>query len=219
MATELREQLGEADRGLVIDRLVGDLTYVRGVLGDVVEMDRLASSPVYLNHDRPVDADELVHQVLERIETSGRHFQVQLRAPLVTGDAATLGRVLEKVVENAVTHTPIDTTVWIRSSQYADMVRFVVEDDGPGVPDAMKQRIFEPWDRGTAPSERPGLGLGLALARRLSDLCGGQLWVEDRPAGGARFVLQLPAHRASHLPGSLDGVSADPTEGRLPRPA
>ena len=73
--------------------------------------------------------------------------------------------------------------------------RLEVVDEGPGVPVAMREKIFEPFARmpGSRSRADAGSGLGLAIARRLVELHGGTLSVDDAPGGGARFALELPA--------------------------
>ena len=75
--------------------------------------------------------------------------------------------------------------------------RIQVEDRGPGVPHDQRQRIFEPFARGhhrdTDRAAGTGLGLGLAIVKRIVDGHRGTVRVEDRPGGGARFVVELPA--------------------------
>jgi signal transduction histidine kinase len=68
--------------------------------------------------------------------------------------------------------------------------KVIVEDRGPGVPDTQKERIFERFWRADGRRE-PGSGIGLALVRRIAFLHGGDVRVEDRPGGGARFVMTL----------------------------
>ena len=65
-------------------------------------------------------------------------------------------------------------------------------DHGPGVPLAERERIFEPFQRGTRRGDVGGAGLGLAIARGFAEANGGQLWVESRSGQGATFVLALP---------------------------
>jgi signal transduction histidine kinase len=68
-----------------------------------------------------------------------------------------------------------------------------VSDQGPGVPDAHKTQIFEPFYRLPGASETSGgVGLGLALVKSIAERHGGTVWCEDAPEGGARFVLKLP---------------------------
>ena len=68
-----------------------------------------------------------------------------------------------------------------------------VEDDGPGVAASERTRIFERFARGSAARHRIGTGLGLALVAEHAAALGGEAWVEERPGGGARFVVRLPA--------------------------
>ncbi len=114
-------------------------------------------------------------------------------APLVlSADPRRLERVVTNLVRNAETHGSGLLRVGVL--RRAEMARLEVDDAGPGVPVAERERIFERFTRG-GPSggERPaGVGLGLAFAAELTALHGGQVWVEDRPGGGARFVVELP---------------------------
>jgi two-component system heavy metal sensor histidine kinase CusS len=71
-------------------------------------------------------------------------------------------------------------------------IRFTVEDDGPGIEDEERERIFEPGGRGSAGDRNVGAGLGLALSRRLARAAGGDVKAEPRE-GGARFVAMFPA--------------------------
>jgi signal transduction histidine kinase len=78
------------------------------------------------------------------------------------------------------------------------LVRLAVQDAGPGIPPAERERVFDKFYQvGRVEGERPsGTGLGLTIARHLVELHGGRIWVEDAPAGGAAFVLLLPAAEA-----------------------
>jgi signal transduction histidine kinase len=74
-----------------------------------------------------------------------------------------------------------------------DGILLVVEDEGGGVPDQLKDAIFEPFRQGPGPaSASPGVGVGLSLVARFAELHGGRAWVEDRPGGGASFKVLLP---------------------------
>jgi signal transduction histidine kinase len=71
--------------------------------------------------------------------------------------------------------------------------QFTVADDGPGVPDNQRQRIFAMFIRGTTGDDHDGHGMGLALCRRIVESYEGHIWVEDNPGGGSRFRFTLPA--------------------------
>ena len=73
-----------------------------------------------------------------------------------------------------------------------DGLLVIVEDEGDGVPDELKDAIFEPFRQGPGPaSASPGVGVGLSLVARFAELHGGRAWVEDRPGGGASFRVLL----------------------------
>ena len=99
--------------------------------------------------------------------------------------------MLVPVLENAYRHA--NATVRIKVARDGAAIRFAIDDDGPGVPAADLESIFEPGRRGDAiGSGSNGAGLGLALARRLARSAGGDVEAVHRD-GGARFVVRLPA--------------------------
>jgi signal transduction histidine kinase len=110
-----------------------------------------------------------------------------------------LYEVFENVVGNAIKHGGPETVIDVRFDQFAadgrTYNRFIVEDNGPGIPDARKGRIFNRLQRGD--SKAHGTGLGLYLVKSLVESYGGRVSVEDRVLGdhtkGARFVVMLPA--------------------------
>jgi hypothetical protein len=71
-------------------------------------------------------------------------------------------------------------------------VTIVVDDEGPGIAEGMRDAVFEPFRQGPAvPEHAPGVGVGLALVARFAELMGGRAWVEQSPAGGASFRVYL----------------------------
>jgi signal transduction histidine kinase len=90
-------------------------------------------------------------------------------------------------------------------------VRVAVGDDGPGVPPADRERVFEPFVRGET-GDRPGSGVGLFAARRLMAGMGGRLWIEDRPGGGSQFVAALAATDQAADDAAAVAPSAAPVE-------
>jgi signal transduction histidine kinase len=100
-------------------------------------------------------------------------------------------RILQPVVENACRYG--SSSVRVNLARKNSTVVFSIEDDGPGVRDAERERIFEPGVRGEAANGNGGAGLGLALARRLARTVHGDIYAEAVAAGGGRFVIRLPA--------------------------
>ncbi len=109
----------------------------------------------------------------------------------VPGVAKLLRRALRNLLENASRHGAGDISLVLRS--LADVVEIRVGDRGPGVPEALRARIFEPFYRLPGATERDGgVGLGLALVKSIATRHGGRVYCEDRDGGGASFVMVLP---------------------------
>ncbi|MGW1539877.1 ATP-binding protein [Streptomyces sp. NPDC002309] len=184
---ELLEAIEEgADR---LDHLVGNL----------LDMSRLQTgtvTPIL----REIDLDEVVPMALGGVPEDSVTLDVPEALPMVRVDAGLLERAVANVVENAVKYSPDGTPVLVAASAIADRVELRVVDRGPGVPDEVKERIFEPFQRyGDAP-RGTGIGLGLAVARGFAEAMDGTLNAEDTPGGGLTMVLSL---RAGARPESL----------------
>jgi signal transduction histidine kinase len=128
-------------------------------------------------------------------------------AGLIDADPAKLHDILRNLVENAVNYSPEGTTVQVDATRRNGSIDIVVSDSGPGIPPADLTRVFERFYRVDKSRSRPGgTGLGLAIVRHLVHLHGGTVTAENRPEGGARFTVTLPAVTAqsaserSHAP-------------------
>src|SRR5205085_12483000 len=99
--------------------------------------------------------------------------------------------IVENLLVNASKYTPTGSPVCIRVNAVDGGAMISVDDEGPGVPDDVKEAIFQPFrqaERGSA-----GAGIGLSLVSKFAELHGGRAWVEDRPGGGACFRVFLAA--------------------------
>ena len=113
-------------------------------------------------------------------------------------DRARVEQVLTNLLENAIRHARGAVEVATQSLPGGErsLVELSVADDGPGVAAEDRERIFEPYVRGGSALGASGLGLGLAISKRLVEAHGGSLRVGTRPGGGARFAFTLPAAEA-----------------------
>lgn len=150
----------------------------------------------------PLEPVDLVGLAAEECARTGADLVVD-GEPLaleVTGEGRLLRRVLRNLLENARRHgrggtQPGDAAAVVCTlARRADAVTVTVDDRGPGVPVGQRERVFEPFYRLPGASERDGgVGLGLALVRGIVTRHGGTVHVTDRPGGGARFEVRLPA--------------------------
>jgi len=153
------------------------------------------------------DLNVLCRETIEFLQPQNAFDTVQLEVDLaedldeVEGDAGQIHQILLNLCRNAAdamrdAETP-DRHIWIRTTRGArGYVQMVVEDTGPGVPAAIRQRIFEPGFT----TKRDGHGFGLATTYRIVENHKGRIWVEDRACGGGRFVLTWPAGQGGAAP-------------------
>ena len=112
--------------------------------------------------------------------------------PLVRADPGLLERVLANIFSNALRHSPSTWPPALHARQTGETVLLEIVDHGPGVPgDLLKERIFEPFQRLDAPA-RPGVGLGLAVAKGFAEAMGGTIAAVDTPGGGLTIQVTMP---------------------------
>jgi signal transduction histidine kinase len=161
---------------------------------------------------------QLTRAVLETIEYC-RVFAAQRRTELrpevqegVLGmvDPAALRQMLLNLVENAVKYGPAGQRVVVGLAVFGESARIWVDDEGPGIAVAERERIFEPFYRAKrdAISGVAGSGIGLAVVRELASLHEGRAWAEDAPGGGARLTIEIPGARVELPTGGTDSNAA-----------
>ena len=111
----------------------------------------------------------------------------------VMADPGRIRQIVEHLIENAVKYAPPESTISIDWQMTEGVVRLGVSDEGPGIPEEWRERVFEPYARRDTHTAR-GSGIGLYAAKRLAESMGARVWCEPAtPLGGARFVVALPA--------------------------
>ncbi|MGW1007279.1 ATP-binding protein [Streptomyces sp. NPDC002520] len=174
------ELLATADESMAkLNRLVENL----------LDLSRLEAGALTLNL-RAATLEEVLPMALADVP------EVQVadleNIPSVLADPPLLERVIANLVGNAARHTPAGKKVLVTASALAGRVELRVVDRGPGLPAEGRERIFEPFQRLGDTDNTTGLGLGLALARGLTEAMNGTLTPEDTPGGGLTMVVSLP---------------------------
>ena len=132
---------------------------------------------------------------LERTQVIERHLEV--RSALVRADETLLEQVLYNILENAVVHTPPNSTIKVEARASADGLLIAVEDDGGGIPERDRKRVFDRFYQGPLsqrPTSGPGSGLGLSIAKGFIELIGGKIVASaaSMPMRGARLEVTIP---------------------------
>jgi signal transduction histidine kinase len=169
-----------------------------GLINDLLDLSRLDEDrlkPVI----RAVDPAAVARRAVGRVTPAADAKDVAVELvvaptlPSVETDASRVEQILVNLLGNAIKHTPEHSTVRMTVRQAEQFVVYQLEDQGPGVPESDRERVFDIYvTKGGDGS--PGIGLGLPLSRRLARLLGGELRaVGGEEGGGGCFILELPA--------------------------
>ncbi|MGD0863102.1 MAG: HAMP domain-containing sensor histidine kinase, partial [Candidatus Limnocylindrales bacterium] len=201
-----------AEEAQRLERLVGEL--------GVVERLRQGSASL---RPEALDATVLLTDAAARFEARAGGMGVSLEAaPAIpgepaltfTGDKLAAERILQNLVENAVSVVPRGGHIWLRATSLRmpgrpPGIALSVTDDGPGFPPGTSERVFERFYRADPSRTGSGSGLGLAIVRELARAHGGEAWAENVAPHGARVTVLLPLTPA--IPGLTDAPAAAPT--------
>jgi signal transduction histidine kinase len=175
-------------------RISADAQLTVEVLADLASAQRLKAQDVLANRT-VVDLEALVTVAVAHHQSEEHHVRVgelALGGVDVTADRVLVGRILDNLVSNALKHTPDGSTIVVGATRVGDEVLLHVDDDGPGLPETLRESVFDAYVRGVSSTVRPGSGVGLFLVRTFAQLHGGRAWWEPSPIGGSRFVVSLP---------------------------
>jgi signal transduction histidine kinase len=140
---------------------------------------------------------EAARPAVAQARTSGHRIQVEMpeRAIEALVDPDLLRRVLENLLDNALKYAPASTSVVVRAELFGGQLTLEVLDQGPGIPEHERERIFEPYarlSRDDGNKVRQSRGLGLAFCKLAVETHGGRISVRDRIPHGATFMVQIP---------------------------
>lgn len=195
---DLVEDMG-ADKAVSrIDGLHGDVDELEALVAELLslatleQVDGKASAVTldaasFLREAHGLSAEELKHRGV------GMIWDLAVPVTIATTQPEALRRAFSNLLRNAMRYASTSITVRTEAGSPGHG-RFVVEDDGPGIPPAERLRVFEAFYRLDRSRDRTtgGFGLGLAIVHKIVSRHKGRIWVENSPAGGARFVIELP---------------------------
>ena len=187
---------GAAEQRELVSIVNEEVDHLASLVTEATEMARIEAGELRLNTGVH-SAAELVGKALEQMKaaTEGRKIAVSVAddLPPILVDSELLELALRQLLDNAVKYSPPASPVAVRAERCARGVMISVADEGPGIPERERSRVFEKFYR--SPSTRQhvlGTGMGLAIAREIVSAHGGEVGVENPPGGGSRFWITIP---------------------------
>lgn len=170
-----------------------------GLVDSLLDISRMESGDIQLSK-KPVRIQHVVDDLMQDLSPLAADLQIRLineippDFPPVLVDEEKSGRVFTNLIDNALKFTPSGGRVVVQGSRDGTTgVVFKVLDDGPGIPDDYRERIFDRFVQvRDQVGRRKGSGIGLAFCKLAVEAHGGRIWVENRPEGGAAFVFTIP---------------------------
>lgn len=190
-------------RKLLLTIIGDDVRRLDRLITDIADISRLDAQLARTRFE-PVDIGQLIEALIKIKEERSLKSSVKIAfarpqtgSTIVMGDANALGRVIENLIDNALSFSPQDGVVQVSTSRSAKCVVIVVEDDGPGVPESQREAIFGRFhtDRPVHEAFGQHSGLGLSIARAIVEGMDGHIEVRTPYPGksGAQFVITIPA--------------------------
>jgi two-component system sensor histidine kinase KdpD len=177
-----------------LDTIKQEAERLHRLVNNLLDIGRLRSGALDIKKT-PSAIDELLESVINRLRSLLQGREVELRVaedvPEVPMDVVQIDQVVTNLIENAIKFTPAGSAISLVAVGDDERVRVTVSDRGPGVAKEDRQRIFEPFERGSTTTS--GSGLGLAVADAIVQAHGGRMWVSQSPTGGASFTFELPS--------------------------
>lgn len=188
------DELSHEQEGYV-EKILFNTQRLSGLVGNILLLSRLENQniPMKKNEYR---LDEQIRQAFLSLEDKwtekGIGFQVEMEEVRYVGNEGLFMHIWMNLLDNAIKFSPENGTITMFLRHENDSVQFILEDEGPGIADDAKARIFDKFYQVDGSHKAEGNGLGLALVKRIVDIAGGTIKAENREYGGCRFVVELP---------------------------
>ncbi len=195
--TMLLQDTGEGtpEQREYVEKILHNTRRLSSLIGDILLLSKVENQTI-AREETEFRLDEQVRQSILSLEpqwsAKETDFDVELEEISYRGDERLLMHVWNNLIGNAVKFNPPNGAVRLRLSRSDGGVTFTVEDEGPGIPPEAQGHIFDKFYQGDSSHREEGNGLGLALVKRILNVCGGEIAQENLPGRGCRFTVMLP---------------------------
>ena len=195
LTLEEGDRLGitEEERKQLIHSLAAKARRLNTIVTDLLDTERLARGVVEPKLQEIAVGKLISLLVWDSEAMAGRQVHIDAGSVTAWVDPQMISRIVENLLMNAARHTPPESQVWVKVLPEEQDVLITVEDDGPGIPEEHRESVFKPFEHGPMTSvHNPGVGVGLSLVAKFTELHRGRVWVEQREGGGASFKVLIP---------------------------
>ncbi len=180
-----------------LERMETEVDAMTLMVSELLELSRIESGRVPLRLES-IQPCELVYSATERLGMQVQRANLELNIecqpslPSVLADPSRLSQVLVNLIHNAIKFTPAPGKITVSATQNIDVITFIVEDTGVGIPFEDLPRVFERFYKADRARSGGGTGLGLAIARHMVEAHGGEIWAESKEGEGSQFIFTIP---------------------------
>lgn len=180
-----------------------------GMINDILDIAKVEAGKLEIEL-APIQMSDLIEDIYKLYEPAAQKKSVRLNLILpenkdamsIQGDINQLERVIGNLVVNALKFSSTDGKITIALEDMQDKVQVSVTDDGPGIPDEYREKVFDKFQQVTG-QRKGGTGLGLTICRYFVELHRGKIWVEANAPKGSRFIFRLPKRLARSESGEI----------------
>ncbi|WP_409228324.1 sensor histidine kinase [Gudongella sp. SC589] len=192
------EQLDDKEKKQLATDISEEIGWLTNLVENILNMTRINNDQLILKKEDEV-VDDVISEAVSRTKTilRDRDFQVALPTDVISVpmDGKLIVQVIVNLLENAVRHTPKESSIALEVELDDGYVEFIVSDTGEGVDRSIKNSIFDRFvtlDKGITDGKR-GIGLGLSICKAIVEAHGGKIYTEENKPTGSRFIFTLPA--------------------------
>lgn len=177
-----------------VDKILLNTQRLSGLIGNVLLLSKIENQAIH-STPRTYQLDEQIRKVIMFYEHQWTEKELELDVELdsvqFSGDESLMFHVWSNLISNAIKFNVPGGLLRLRLTRKNDCIIFAIEDDGPGIIPEDLEHIFEKFYQADSSHKQEGNGLGLALVKRILNVCGGEITVENRLEGGSRFTVSL----------------------------
>lgn len=184
----------DGDQLEYVEKILYNTKRLSGLVGNILLISKLENQNIETNRQSYI-LDEQIRESILGMEGAwldkNIDFDIELESVNYYGNEGLMRHVWDNLISNAIKFSPDGGLVKITLTKHNNKITFVIEDNGPGIPDDAKKRVFDKFYQHDNSRKQEGHGLGLALVKRILHLSGGEIDVSDSDSGGCKFTVTL----------------------------